>query len=151
MNSGAGSTSDHLDRFVDAQDRAYAGALAELRRGRKTGHWIWFVFPQIAGLGTSEMSRYYSIGSIDEARRHLAHPSLGAHIRECAKALRDVDAGSAEEILGSLDALKVRSSMTLFHRADPAEPVFADVLDHYYAGVTDPATDRLLGSATGRH
>jgi len=146
MQRGAGPAPDDLDRFVDAQAGTYERALAELHHGRKTGHWIWFVFPQIAGLGSSEMSRYYAIRSMDEARRYLAHPVLGARLRECARALLDLDAGTAEEILGSMDARKVRSSMTLFHRADPAEGVFTDVLDRYYAGVADPTTDGRLGT-----
>jgi uncharacterized protein (DUF1810 family) len=149
MHSGMTPAADDLARFVDAQQGAYDTALAELRAGRKTGHWIWFVFPQIAGLGRSEMSRYYAIRSLDEARRYLAHPLLGGRLRECARALLGVDARSAEEILGSIDAVKVRSSMTLFQRADPAERVFADVLDRYYAGVADPATDSLLGMGHG--
>ena len=144
MHDGPATTSDDLRRFVDAQEGTYDAALAELRRGRKTGHWIWYVFPQISGLGTNEMSRYYAIRSIDEARRYLAHPLLGARLRECARTLLEVDARTAEEVLGPLDALKVRSSMTLFHRADPGERVFSDILERYYAGVPDPVTDRQL-------
>src|SRR3954469_24266703 len=109
-----------LERFVQAQEGVYAGVVDELRRGRKTGHWIWFVFPQIAGLGRSETSRRYAIGSLDEARAYLAHPALGSRLRECAGLLVAADAGrTAAQILGELDALKVRSSMSLFHRADP--------------------------------
>lgn len=149
MHRGSVSGPGDLDRFVAAQEHAYEQALAELRRGRKTGHWIWYVFPQIAGLGTSEMSRYYAIRSLGEARRYLAHPVLGTRLRECARALLEVDGANAEEILGSVDAIKVRSSMTLFHRADPAEDVFTDVLQRYYAGIADPATDQRLGLETG--
>ena len=136
-----------LQRFIDAQEGTYAGALRELRVGRKAGHWIWFVFPQIAGLGRSELSRYYAIGSLDEARAYLAHPVLAARLRECAAALLAVDGRSAEQILGPVDAAKVRSSMTLFHRADPSELIFAAVLDRYYAGLSDPSTDELLAGA----
>jgi uncharacterized protein (DUF1810 family) len=134
-----------LERFVAAQDAAYEGALGELRAGRKTGHWIWFVFPQIAGLGWSEMSRVYAIGSLGEARAYLAHPVLGPRLRECAAALLATLGRSAEEMLGSIDAVKVRSSMTLFLRADPHEPLFQSVLDRFYDGRPDAATDAILG------
>ena len=133
-----------LDRFLTAQRVAYDGVLHELRRGRKTGHWIWFIFPQLVGLGRSEMSRYYGIGSVDEARAYLANPILGARLRECASLLLAIDARTAVEILGGIDAMKVRSSMTLFHRAAPDEPVFGQVLDRFYGGVTNEATDDLL-------
>lgn len=139
-----------LERFVTAQVLAYDGALAELRRGRKTGHWIWFVFPQIAGLGRSEMSQRYAIASLEEARAYLAHPVLGARLRECAEALRAHRGRSAESILGPIDAVKVRSSMTLFHRAAPDDPVFRAVLDAFYDGRTDPATDQRLVTPEGR-
>jgi uncharacterized protein (DUF1810 family) len=136
-----------LDRFVVAQERVYAEALEELRRGRKSGHWIWFIFPQIAGLGYSDMSRRYAIASLDEARAYLADPVLGARLRECAAALlATATQRSAEDILGGIDAVKVRSSMTLFHRAAPDEPIFRQVLDRFYAGIADAATDaRLAG------
>ena len=133
-----------LDRFLTAQRVVYDGVLHELRRGRKTGHWIWFIFPQLVGLGRSEMSRYYGIGSVDEARAYLANPILGARLRECASLLLAIDARTAVEILGGIDAMKVRSSMTLFHRAAPDEPVFGQVLDRFYGGVTNEATDDLL-------
>lgn len=133
-----------LDRFVTAQDRAYASVLDELRRGRKTGHWIWFVFPQIAGLGSSEMSRHYAIGSLDEARAYLAHPVLGARLRESVGIVLETRERTATEIFGPLDALKVRSCMTLFQRAAPDEPVFAQVLDRFYGGVADEATGARL-------
>lgn len=136
--------SDDLDRFIDAQEHAYVGALEELRRGRKTGHWIWYVFPQVAGLGQSAMSQRHAIASLEEARRFLAHPVLGARLRECAAVVLASGGRSAEEIFGSIDAMKVRSSMTLFHRAAPDEPVFAQVLERYYGGVADELTDALL-------
>ncbi|MGZ9276961.1 MAG: DUF1810 domain-containing protein [Candidatus Limnocylindrales bacterium] len=135
---------DDLDRFLIAQQGAYPGALAELRRGRKTGHWIWFVLPQVAGLGHSEMSRYYGIASLDEARGYLAHPVLGPRLRECAEALLGITGRSADEILGSMDAMKLRSCMTLFHRAAPTEPVFVQVLERYFEGIADEATDARL-------
>ncbi len=133
-----------LDRFLVEQRHFYDGVLKELRRGRKTGHWIWFIFPQVAGLGRSEVSRSFAIGSLDEARAYLAHPVLGGRLRECAAVLLDVKARTAEEIFGGLDAIKVRSCMTLFVRAAPDEPAFARVLDRYYGGVADEATDDLL-------
>ncbi|MCI0346578.1 MAG: DUF1810 domain-containing protein [Chloroflexi bacterium] len=134
-----------LERFVVAQDDVYAEVVEELRQGRKTGHWIWFIFPQLAGLGFSEMSRRYSIASLDEAKAYLAHPVLGARLRECAGLLLAVEGRSAQEILGQLDALKVRSSMTLFHRAAQLDPLFTAVLDRLFGGGLDAATDRLLG------
>lgn len=133
-----------LGRFLLAQEHAHDRVLAELRSGRKTGHWIWFIFPQIAGLGSSEMSRYYAISSLDEARAYLADPVLGARLRESASVVLAIRDRSAEQIFGSLDAMKVRSSMTLFHRAAPDEPVFAQMLDRFYGGVPDRATDARL-------
>ena len=134
-----------LDRFVVEQEHVYDSVLEELQRGRKTGHWIWFIFPQVAGLGHSPMSQRFAIASLDEARAYLAHPVLGARLRECAGVVLASRARTAEEIFGPLDALKLRSSMTLFHRAAPDEPVFAQVLDFYYSGVADEATDARLG------
>ena len=138
-----------LERFVTAQDArgTYASAVAELRAGRKTGHWMWFVFPQIAGLGLSEMSRRYAISSIEEARAYLAHPILGKRIEECARALTEVNGATATEILGQVDATKLRSSMTLFARAAPDNPFFRDVLERYFDGLPDEATDDRLRSS----
>lgn len=137
-----------LERFVTAQDRGgtYAAAVSELRAGLKTGHWMWFVFPQLAGLGRSATAREFAISSIDEARAYLRHPVLGPRLADCARILAGSGPGgrSATEILGPVDAVKLRSSMTLFMAADPAEPVFAEVLARYYAGVPDEATTRLL-------
>jgi uncharacterized protein (DUF1810 family) len=135
-----------LDRFVDAQDRGgtYDRALAELRDGRKTSHWMWFVFPQIAGLGSSPMAQRYAISSLDEARAYLAHPVLGDRLRESARALTGLDTRSPDEVLGGIDAMKLRSSMTLFMRAAPDEPLFAQVLDQYFGGAADDATDARL-------
>ena len=134
-----------LVRFVLAQDRLYPGILEELRRGRKVGHWIWFIFPQVAGLGRSEMSRRYAITSLAEARAYLAHPILGPRLRECAAALLATNGRSAEQILGPLDAMKVRSSMTLFRLAAPDEDLFGAVLDRHFGGTADEATAALLG------
>jgi uncharacterized protein (DUF1810 family) len=133
-----------LERFVAAQARTYDGALRELQAGRKIGHWMWFVFPQVAGLGQSEVSRYYAIGSVDEARAYLDHPVLGPRLLECARAILAVEGRSAEAILGGIDAMKLRSSMTLFRRAAPDEAVFGEVLERYYDGRPDEATDALL-------
>jgi uncharacterized protein (DUF1810 family) len=138
-----------LQRFVDAQEDAaiYSRALEELRSGRKRSHWIWFVFPQIAGLGQSPMSQAYAIRSLEEARAYLEHPLLGPRLKECCEALLAGDpSASAEQILGGIDAIKVRSSMTLFHRADPADQLFKAALTRLYSGEPDPATDRLLRS-----
>jgi uncharacterized protein (DUF1810 family) len=139
-----------LDRFVAAQQLVYDDVLAELRRGRKTGHWIWFIFPQVAGLGYSAMSERFAIGSLDEARAYLADSLLGARLRECAAALLAVAGRTAEEILGPVDAMKVRSCMTLFHRAAPDELLYVQVLDTFYGGLADSATDaRLAGRGAG--
>jgi uncharacterized protein (DUF1810 family) len=133
-----------LERSVTAQQDVYEGALRELRQGRKSGHWIWFIFPQLAGLGRSEMSRFYGIESLAEARAYFEHPVLGPRLRECAGAVLATSGRTAEEIFGSLDAMKVRSSMTLFHRAAPEESVFTDTLERFYGGVADRATEALL-------
>jgi uncharacterized protein (DUF1810 family) len=141
------SDSFRLGRFVDAQEGTIDGVLRELRAGRKTGHWIWFVFPQLTGLGRSDMARFYGLASIDEARAYLAHPVLGIRLHACVDALLAIEDRSAEEILGSIDAMKVRSSMTLFHRADPEDPAFRAVLELWYRGTPDPMTDELLGDS----
>jgi uncharacterized protein (DUF1810 family) len=136
-----------LQRFVDAQEDAaiYTRALGELAAGRKQSHWIWFVFPQIAGLGSSPISQAYAIRSLDEARAYLEHPILGPRLRESTEALLSADpSASAEQILGGLDAIKVRSSRTLFHRAAPNERLFAAALSRFYSGEADPETDRRI-------
>jgi uncharacterized protein (DUF1810 family) len=138
----------NLRRFVEAQDDSaiYARALGELRNGRKQSHWIWFVFPQVAGLGSSPMAAAYAIRSLDEARAYLAHPTLGPRLHESCEALLANDpALSAEQILAAIDALKVRSSMTLFTTANPSERLFSEVLDRFYASESDPETTRRLG------
>jgi uncharacterized protein (DUF1810 family) len=135
-----------LQRFTDAQDTGgtYDRALAELRAGRKASHWMWFVFPQVAGLGRSGTAQRYAIASLEEARAFLAHPVLGPRLRGCAQALLALDTRRAEAVLGPVDALKLRSSMTLFARAAPDEPVFGRVLEQYFAGEEDPETTRRL-------
>jgi uncharacterized protein (DUF1810 family) len=135
-----------LQRFVDAQNAGgtYDAALGELRRGRKTSHWMWFVFPQIAGLGRSQMSRKYAIASLEEARAYLRHAVLGPRLVECASVVASSRAGSAEAIFGDIDSVKLRSSMTLFMHAEPSQPVFKAVLDRYFGGLPDSATEYRL-------
>lgn len=136
-----------LARFRTAQDAGgtYESAVAELRRGRKTSHWMWFVLPQLRGLGRSATAERYGIVDLGEARDYLADDVLGDRLRECCEALLSRPAGeTADGILGSVDAMKLRSSMTLFHRAAPEEPLFAEVLARYFDGRTDDATDALL-------
>jgi uncharacterized protein (DUF1810 family) len=141
-----------LERFVLAQESGgtYARALGELRAGRKSSHWMWFVFPQLAGLGSSPTSQLYSIRTLAEARAYLEHELLGPRLLECASFLGRLDGLTAEEIFGPLDAQKLRSSMTLFLRARPREPVFGAVLERYFGGVPDGRTDELLGSGDRR-
>lgn len=138
---------DDLSRFVEAQDAhgTYDQALAELRRGRKTSHWMWFVLPQVRGLGHSGMAVRYGVVDLAEARAYLADPVLGPRLHECCAALLALPTtATAESVMGGIDAVKLRSSMTLFHRADPQDPAFTDVLDRYFDGATDDATDALL-------
>ena len=132
-----------LARFVEAQAGTVERALAELRAGRKQSHWMWFVFPQIAGLGSSPMAQRYAIASLDEARAYLAHPLLGPRLRDCTQAAIAAP-GSAREVFGSPDDMKFRSSMTLFARAAPEESLFPEALARFYEGVEDAKTlDRL--------
>jgi uncharacterized protein (DUF1810 family) len=134
-----------LERFVRAQDGGvYEQALRELRAGAKRGHWMWFVFPQVAGLGHSPMAQRYAVSGLDEARAYLAHPVLGPRLVACARALLELPGGDPERVLGSVDALKLRSSMTLFEAAAPDEPVFGEVLERYYGGRRDEATTTRL-------
>ena len=137
-----------LSRFVEAQDSAgtYQRALSELRGGTKRSHWMWFVFPQVAGLGMSPTSQRYALSSLDEARAYLRHPILGARLLECFRAVLALEDRSAEQIFGGIDARKLHSSSTLFLRAAPNEPVFQHILDEYFGGVPDAATDRILDS-----
>jgi uncharacterized protein (DUF1810 family) len=142
------SSHDDLERFLDAQDSrdTYAHALAELRSGRKTSHWMWFVFPQLAGLGRSSIAQHYAISGLDEARAYLAHPTLRQRLLECCEAILALEGEiSAETVFGSVDAMKLRSSMTLFHRADPDVASFTGVLARFFDGSPDSRTDELLG------
>ena len=129
-----------LERFVTAQEGVYPRALAELKAGRKQSHWMWFIFPQIAGLGHSAMAQMYGIESLDEAKAYLAHPILGPRLRECCEAVLAIESKSAHQIFGSPDDLKFRSSLTLFSQAAPDEPVFRPALDKYFDGNADALT-----------
>ena len=139
---------DHsaLDRFVTAQDAGgtYARAVAELRAGRKSSHWMWFVFPQIAGLGHSSTARRFALASLVEARAYLRHPVLGPRLLECTGIVAEAKGRTADDIFGAVDAMKLRSSMTLFMRTAPEQPLFPAVLERYFDGIPDVATDRLL-------
>jgi uncharacterized protein (DUF1810 family) len=143
MSSDGASDSWRLERFVAAQERGgtFQRAFAELSAGAKVSHWMWFVFPQVAGLGMSSMSREYAVSGAEEARAYLAHPVLGPRLRECARVVADTEGRSAEQIFGLVDALKLRSSMTLFDAAGSgAETVFGAVLAKYFDGAPDEAT-----------
>jgi uncharacterized protein (DUF1810 family) len=129
-----------LQRFVDAQDPIYERVLDELRAGRKRTHWMWFVFPQIAGLGSSPTSVKYALSGLDEARAYLDHPVLGARLRECTRLVAGHTGLSAFDIFGGIDALKLHSSMTLFAHAAPDDPLFKTVLDRYFDAQADPQT-----------
>jgi uncharacterized protein (DUF1810 family) len=135
-----------LERFVEAQRDSYADAIAELRRGAKRTHWMWYVFPQVAGLGSSGMAKRYAIGSRKEALAYLAHHVLGVRLHECASALLHVTGRTATEIMGSPDDLKLRSSMTLFAALSPAGSVFEQVLQRYYGGASDSRTIEFLSA-----
>ena len=130
----------HLERFVDAQARPYEQVRRELEAGRKESHWIWFIFPQIKGLGESAMSIRFAIASLDEAKAYLAHPVLGPRLRECATLALNIEGRTSRDIFGSIDEMKFRSSMTLFARAAPDEEEFERCLDKYFAGSPDPTT-----------
>jgi uncharacterized protein (DUF1810 family) len=129
-----------LQRFVDAQAQTYDQALSELRDGEKRTHWMWFVFPQIAGLGRSGMAQRFALSGLAEARAYAAHPTLGRRLVECARALTDLDTADPVAVFGPVDAQKLQSSMTLFALAVPEEPVFRQVLDHYFGGELDEGT-----------
>src|SRR4051812_15626254 len=145
--SSKGADPFDLRRFVDAQDRVYDTVLAELRSGAKRSHWIWFVFPQLQGLGHSPTAVRFGITSLDEARAYLAHPVLGPRLRECARLVARIEGCSVDDIFGWPDNLKVRSSMTLFTRATDDNAEFRAVLDTFYNGEEDPATVELLSTA----
>jgi uncharacterized protein (DUF1810 family) len=142
-----------LARFLEAQQRVYAQARAELAAGRKASHWMWFIFPQLAGLGSSATAHHYAIGSLEEAHAYLAHPLLGERLRECTRLVLQVQGRTPAEIFGYPDDLKFRSCMTLFARASddtrPEDRLFAEALGRCFAGEPDPLTVRLLTSACG--
>jgi uncharacterized protein (DUF1810 family) len=132
-----------LERFVEAQAGTYETALGELVRGRKTSHWMWFIFPQLRGLGSSAMAQRYAIASLEEARAYLVHPLLGPRLRACVEALQDLPQADAVRVFGGIDAVKLRSSLTLFIRAGGG-PLFDAALRRWFGGHADDATDRLL-------
>jgi uncharacterized protein (DUF1810 family) len=134
----------HLHRFVDAQDSVYVQACSELKRGHKTGHWMWFIFPQMAGLGTSEMARRFAISSLGEAEAYIQHPVLGKRLEECAALVFKVSGKTAHEIFGSPDDLKFRSCMTLFARVAAKNALFEENLQKYFNGEQDRRTSDLL-------
>ena len=133
-----------LERFLAAQDPVLDQVRAELAAGRKRSHWMWFVFPQLRGLGQSAMAQQYGLASLAEAHAYLAHPVLGKRLRDCTALVNAVQGRSAEEILGGMDAMKFRSCMTLFAAAEPGDSIFRTALDRYYAGAEDPRTLALL-------
>lgn len=136
----------NLSRFVSAQEHIFGTALSELRRGRKQSHWMWFVFPQIDGLGSSPTAIKYAIKSLDEARAYLSHPMLGPRLLDCCRALLSVGGRSASDIMGYPDDLKLRSSMTLFSLVADSQPEFREVLDKHFGGHQDPRTIELLSA-----
>lgn len=133
----------NLNRFVEAQNNIYEQVVKELRHGRKTSHWMWYIFPQIKGLGYSSTAMYYAISSLDEATEYLNHPILGSRLIECCRILLGLENKTAGDILGSIDAMKLKSSMTLFSLVSD-NPVFNQVLDIYYNGEKDSATLRIV-------
>ena len=133
-----------LERYIKAQAPIYARALAELKAGRKQSHWMWYVFPQMAGLGHSTTSHTYGIESLKEAREYLAHPVLGARLRECCQAVMNIRGKSAEDIFGAIDAMKFRSCLTLFAEVDHGEVLFFNLLETHFDGEADEATLEVL-------
>ena len=133
-----------LNRFQEAQERQYSKAFEEIKNGKKNSHWMWYIFPQIAGLGSSEMSRIYAVRDIAEAERYLAHPVLGARLISISRLLLSANIKTAHEIFGSPDDLKLRSSMTLFASVKNTDPVFQQVLDQYFGGEKDAKTVEIL-------
>ncbi len=134
-----------LHRFLDAQERDFEIALAEIKRGRKQSHWMWYIFPQIAGLGFSETARFYAIKDKKEAENYLAHSVLGKRIIEISSALMEIEGKTANQIFGSPDDMKLKSSMTLFGALEATNPVFQKVLDKYCGGAKDVRTIQILG------
>ena len=136
----SGRREANLSRFVEAHERSYRTALEEIRSGHKRSHWMWYIFPQIAGLGISSTSRFYAITDLEEARAYIQHPLLGAHMIEICEALLRLSANNAEDVMGYPDDLKLRSSMTLFAKAVPGAKIFQQVLDKYFDGKMDQKT-----------
>ncbi|SDK62156.1 DUF1810 domain-containing protein [Microbulbifer yueqingensis] len=146
MNQPPQQNGFSLERFVTAQQSTYQSALAELAAGRKRSHWMWFIFPQLAGLGRSATARHYAIASLAEARAYLAHPVLGPRLAECCERLLQLEGLSAHDIFGSPDDLKLKSSMTLFELAAGGDSLFGKVLEKYYRGDRDQRTMELVGT-----
>lgn len=138
----------NLNRFVEAQSNIYGQVVEELRQGRKTSHWMWYIFPQIKGLGHSATAMYYAISSLDEATQYLNHPVLGNRLSECCRILLGLENKTAEDIFGSVDAMKLKSSMTLFSLVSD-NPVFNRVLNKYYKGIKDSATLKIISQDRG--
>lgn len=143
MNSNTG-----LTRFLEAQNQMYLKALAEIRNGLKESHWMWFVFPQVKGLGFSETAKFYGITDLEEAKAYLEHPVLGKHLIEISEAVLKIEGKTATEIFGTPDDMKLRSSMTLFSKVENANPVFEKVLDKYFLGSPNDYTEELLHKRT---
>lgn len=133
-----------LQRFIDAQENVYDDVVAELARGRKTSHWMWFIFPQLRGLGRSETARYFGIEGPEEATAYAAHPILGERLRACSRLLLDLPDQPIRDVMGSPDDMKLRSSMTLFAQVAPAEPLFGQVLAKFFVDGPDERTLALL-------
>ena len=144
MNKEEGQKGNALERYIKAQEKVYQWALAEVKNGKKLSHWIWYIFPQLKGLGTSESSQYYGINDIEEARAYLNHPILGARLREITSAFLDSVGKNAQDVFGYLDAMKVRSCMTLFDEVSE-DDLFRKVLERYYSGLADEKTLAILG------
>ncbi len=136
---------DDLERFLDAQEKDFETALAQIKSGKKQSHWMWYIFPQIAGLGFSSTSKFYAIKDQDEAENYLAHPTLGGRLVEISNALLDAEGKTVKQIFGSPDDVKLKSSMTLFGALENTNPVFQKVLDKYFGGAKDQRTLELLG------
>lgn len=141
---------DDLTRFLDAQNKLYLTALSEIKKGKKETHWMWFIFPQLKGLGNSDTANYYGIANLQEASDFLEHPILGKHLIEISELLLTFKRKSAEAILGDLDARKLRSSMTLFFLLGNTNPVFQDVLDAFFSGELDPFTLSIINSTINK-
>ena len=134
----------NLQRFVDAQQPVFSGVIEELKRGRKRGHWMWFIFPQLKGLGMTAQSNFFGIASLQEAAAYLQHSVLGPRLKQCTQLVNAVEGRSAEDVFGQIDAMKFRSSMTLFAQATPDNQIFTDALQKYFAGEFDPLTIEYL-------